>query len=104
MWVYMWKFGRKKPPTVSMDWPPEADSIPINDTPHEAVINKVLDEAAEKAKNFISGESFKIEIDPTEIPPGVYYMEIVGPIMMRSMTRGLNPGTCYNWTFEFSKM
>ncbi|MDB5179898.1 MAG: hypothetical protein JWN12_530 [Candidatus Saccharibacteria bacterium] len=100
----MWKFGRKKPLVPESEPRPEPEAILIDGIQYEALINKVFDAAIKKAEGLKSGEKLNVALEQSEIPAGAHYMEIVGPITMRSMEHGLLPGRSFNWDFEFTKM
>ena len=95
----MWKFRRNKKATFV---PEPLQEIAL--TPHEVLINGVLDSAISKAKSVAYGESFVVVVDPEEIPDGVIFLQVISPIVACSTDCGLYLSSAENWSFVFVKV
>jgi len=90
---------RKKSPTLVVAPPPAL----VDESPHEELINEILDEAVTKAKMAAPGESIFVKVEPEGSSRKFNYMEIEDRVFLGSVELGLTPESHYDGTFEFSK-
>jgi len=96
----MWPFRKRK----AQVFDPMPEVVRIDNTPYEALIDKVFEEADAIAAGLESGAEFSVTLDEADIPVGAHQVEIIFPVMMRAIEHDLHPEPTYNWTFTFTKL
>ena len=82
---------------------PSSMAIPLEDTNVEDIVTEFLQSARQYATELPVGASFSLTLPEDKRRYLDSPVELVGPIMFRCGNYGLEPGTCFNWEFEFTK-
>lgn|GEM_PF-4088269 len=90
---------RKKSPTLLVAPPPAL----VDESPHQELINQILEAAAAKAEKAGIGEVIFVKVEPEDTSRKFNYMEIEDRVFVGSVELGLTPESHYDGTFEFSK-
>jgi len=98
----VWPFRQRRKSAEYEDG--ELVAFQLDNPAHEQDLTEFLELARETAKSVPQGERFKLTFPEEKRDHFRSPLELIGPVMMRSIDYGLEAPSCFDWEFEFATL